>query len=244
MDSCLKSMLQNKESVKEYYLKSLKKTYQQIFLENEILGKIVPTDFKPEVIVDVGCGGGTLTYHLNKIFTDSRFILIDYNPEAIEAAKEVNKDLVNAEFLCEDFLKSSIPNEVSDLTISMHSPLTTMSAGKKFLYKLLDITKKGGYFILSSLFNLEHDVDLYCKFIDHTRKGGFKLSYNTYSKITIDKWLKDKVEFYRIIPFEMPAPLEKMTRGIGSYTLELKDGRFLTISGGMLMQWGFLVGKK
>lgn len=54
----LKSIQLNKNLAETYYKKSLNKTYQQIFLEEEILPKVIPTNFQPKVIADVACGGG------------------------------------------------------------------------------------------------------------------------------------------------------------------------------------------
>lgn len=239
----LKAMQMNKEITEEYYKKSIQKTYQQIFLEEKILPKILNDIKKIEKIADIACGGGTLTYHLSKIYPDAEFILSDINPEAIEIAKNSNSNLKKVIFLCEDFLRTSIsPNSVDIVFCSQ--TLLTVTKSKKFLEKLLEITKGGGYFILSSLFNLEHDVDIYCNVKDLTRKGNVKLKYNTFSKKTISMWLKNKVEFFDIIPFEMPVSLPKESRGLGSYTLKLDNGKYITISGGILMWWGFLYGKK
>lgn len=187
--------------------------------------------------------GGTLTYHISKIFPQAKYILSDINPDAIELAKEVNKDIENIEYYVEDFLNTKIEIGSCDLVFCIQT-LSWVSHPKKFLSKIIDITKEGGYFILSSLFNTEHDVDIYCKIRDYTRKSNIKLNYNTFSRVTIEKWLRNKVKFFEIIPFQMPQPLEKTTRGMGSYTIEIENGNYLTISGGMLMNWGFLYGRK
>lgn len=242
-ESYLKSLKLNKDLTKKYYESSLKKTYQQIFLEQKILPKIMERGFDPRIIADVACGGGTLTYHISKIFTNAKFILIDINDESIDLAKIINKDNQRAEFIVGDFLKTEIPEESVDIVFCMQT-LLAIKHPKKFLEKIIKITRKGGYFILSSLFNLDHDVDIFCKVRDFHRKGRIKLNYNTFSKKTISNWLKGKVEFFDIIPFEMPVELPKQGRGLGSYTLKLEDGGFITISGGILLQWGFLYGKK
>lgn len=238
----LKSLQLNKDLAEEYYKKSITKTYQQIFLEENILPKITSDIKNPKVIADIACGGGTLTYHISKIFPEAEFILSDINPDAIKMAQDLNSSLKNVSFLCEDFLQTSIASNSVDIVFCSQT-LLTVTKPKKFLEKLLEITRKGGYFILSSLFNLEHDVDIYCKVRDLTRKGNIKLKYNTFSRKTISSWLKNKVEFFDILPFEMPEPLPKEGRGLGSYTLRLDNGKYITISGGILMQWGFLYGK-
>lgn len=241
--SYVKFLQINKDLAKQYYERSIKKTYQQIFLENEVLPKLIPPGFKPTTIADIACGGGTMTFHLSKIYPEAKFILIDLNQDAIEIAKEINKENKNAVYLVEDFLNTTIPNNSVDIAISLQT-LFTVSSPKKFLNKIIDIVKPKGYFIISSLFNIEHDVDIYCKIKDHTRKGNYKWSYNTFSKLTMSRWLKNKVSFFDIIPFSMPVELPKESKGLGSYTLKLQNGELLTISGGMLLNWGFLYGQK
>lgn len=238
----LKSIQQNKELTINYYKKSLSKTYQQIFLEESILPNLLK-NFEPKIIADIACGGGTLTYHISKIYPEAKYILSDINPDAIELAKKINENLKNVQYIVEDFLNTSIPSESVDIVFCMQT-LLAVSRPKAFLYKILDILKPGGYFILSSLFNINHDVDLYIKVKDNTRKGNIKLNYNTFSKITISRWLKNKVNFFDITPFHMPDDLKEVPKGLGSYTLKLEEGSRLTISGGMLMNWGFLYGKK
>ena len=122
--------------------------------------------------------------------------------------------------------------------------LLAISRPKKFLLKIIEILRPGGYFIVSSLFNTFHDVDLFIKVRDHTRKGNIFLTYNTFSKTTIEKWIKSKCVYFDILPFEMPVDLSEIPNGLGSYTLKLENGKRITISGGMLMNWGFLYGRK
>jgi len=52
------------------------------------------------------------------------------------------------------------------------------------------------------------------------------------------------VEFFDIKPFYMPVDLEKKGKGLGSYTILTQDGKRMTISGGMLLNWGFLYGRR
>lgn len=232
----------NKDITVKYYTKSIQKTYQQIFLEEKLLPMILPKGFEPDVIADVACGAGTLTYHISKIFPNAFYILSDINEDAINIAREINKN-IKAEFLVEDFMKTKIKKSYCDIVFCMQT-LLCVNDPRKFLTKIIQILKPGGYFIISSLFNTEHKVDIYCKVLDHTRKGNLKVNYNTFSKETIRKWIGDKVSFLDIVPFDMPVKIEKTVEGLGSYTLELKDGKFLTISGGLLLNWGFLYGKK
>ena len=50
-----------------YYTKSINKTEQQKFLE-KLLGNV---NFKSLKIADVACGGGTLSYHLRRVYSQT-----------------------------------------------------------------------------------------------------------------------------------------------------------------------------
>ena len=96
---------------------------------------------------------------------------------------------------------------------------------------------------MSSLFNHDHDVDIYSKVIDWTRestKQGHYSYYNTYCMRTIDEWLKGIVSNVELYIFDIDIDLPEKLKGIGTYTVKLKDGKRLQISAGMLLNWGIL----
>ena len=242
-DDYVEQLKKNRGKTIEYYKKSIKKTYQQIYLEKEILPKLIPNNFNPQLIADIACGAGTLTLHMINIYPDAQYMLLDLNNDAIELAKTLLKDKGNITFICEDFLETSIPENSCDLVFCMQT-LSFVTDPERFIKKIVSITSKGGYFIISSLFNLEHDCDIYAKVKDHTLTGDGMLSYNTFCGKTIEDWIGNYVEFYTIEPFFMPEDLPKSQSGLGSYTVMTQDGYRLTISGGLLLNWGFLYGKK
>ena len=95
----------------------------------------------------------------------------------------------------------------------------------------------------SSLFNVNHDVDIYSKVIDHTRaSSSFSLSYdyNTYSLKTVKKWANCYVANLKIHKFTIPVDLTHAERGVGTYTEKLDSGDRLQFSAGMLLNWGIL----
>ena len=83
-DDYLKALQRNKKNSAVYYAKSFKKTEQQKFLEN-LLSKENQV-FKN--IGDIACGGGSLSFHLSKIYPEADFTLIDYNENALEIARK------------------------------------------------------------------------------------------------------------------------------------------------------------
>lgn len=77
-------------------------------------------------LLDVGCGGGELSHHIlrwsqnKKILT--RYIGIDYNKHMIEYAKNKNKGLNGAEFLCEDLfnMKTGSTFDIVHASLCLH----------------------------------------------------------------------------------------------------------------------------
>ena len=99
---------------------------------------------------------------------------------------------------------------------------------------------------LSSLFNFNHDVDIYSKVYDYTResgKNGIATNYNTYSQFTVNKWLEHQVQSFKIHQFSTSVPFEYTGKGLGTYTKKSED-ELIQISAGMLMNWGILEIKK
>jgi ubiquinone/menaquinone biosynthesis C-methylase UbiE len=248
-DKYIKALQSDKENTKAYYNKSLSvKTEQQKFLEQLLLQE--KKDFKN--IADIACGGGTLSYHLNFLFPQATFTLVDYNEDGIEQAK---KNLAEN--------KNSLPEKLSFHIDSIYElkkikdnsfdlvccwqTLSWLDEPQKALEQLIRIAKPGAKIYLSSLFNLDHDVDLYTKVYDLTRESGqqgMAFSYNTYSKVSVEKWTSGKIKSFTILPFHPSIDFEFNGRGIGTYTITAENGRRLQISAGMLMNWGILVIEK
>ena len=240
MDEYILALKIDKELTEEYFKKSLEKTEQQKMLESLLL--------KDEVflsalnIADIACGGGTLSYHLAHINTKANFNCVDLLDEALEIAKKINEKFLNRFcFKKDNIYNLSIEDNFFDVTFCWQT-LLALDDPKQALYELIRITKIGGKIYISSLFNLEHDVDIYAKVYDWTRKStheGLGLNYNTISLYTIKKWIQNKVKRFRIIKFETSIPFEYSGRGLGTYTIKCDSG-YIQISGGMLMNWGIL----
>ena len=76
-----KSMKTDKELAKAYFTKSINKTEQQKALESlllEAINKGILDKNAPYKIVDLACGGGTLSYHLASFFPNATFVLLGY----------------------------------------------------------------------------------------------------------------------------------------------------------------------
>ena len=67
-----------------------------------------------------------------------------------------------------------------------------------------------------------------------------KYEYNTYAVGPIIKKFKESVKSINYYPFSIGLEIPSQGRGIGTYTHKLSNGKFIEISGGVLMNWGFL----
>ena len=233
-DNYIKALQSSKEKTADYYKKSVVKTEQQKFLEKLLAGK----NKKFSKIADIACGGGTLSFHLKEIFPEAEFFLGDFNSDALEIAKELNgKD--NFNYSQENIYKLSYPDNSFDLVCCWQT-LSWLDDPEKALNELVRITKPGGIIFASSLFNLNHDVDIFAKLHDHTRpEAEIGYSYNTYSKKSVEKWLSGKAKSFSLHEFNPEIDFEFEGMGIGTFTVRAGNRR-LQISAGYLMNWAIL----
>src|SRR5215475_11278079 len=195
-DDYIKGLQTNREITEDYYRKSILKTEQQKFLE-EILTQ---DQFTPSLIADIACGGGTLSYHLHKMYPRAEFYLADLNPQALELARQTcGPD--NFHFYIDNIYNlETLPSDFFDAVFCWQT-LSWIDQPELALRQMLRLLKTGGKLYLSSLFNLDHDVDIYARVKDHTREGDTFFSYNTYSKKSIDEWIGKQVQRIQFHPF-------------------------------------------
>ena len=232
----IKGLQKSKEETAAYYKKSIVKTEQQKFLEKLLAEK----NQKFSSIADIACGGGTLSFHLKKIFPEAKFSLGDFNEDALEIAKSVNGEN-NFTYSKEDIYKLSYPDNSFDLVCCWQT-LSWLDEPEKALHELVRITKPGGFIFASSLFNLHHDVDIFAKVFDYTRpegQEGIAYSYNTYSAKSVTKWLSGKAKNFQLHKFVPEMDFHYDGKGIGTFTVNTEKGR-LQISAGYLMNWAVL----
>ena len=240
MDEYKKSMKSDIDKTKEYYEKSIVKTEQQKMLEN-----LLSSDYvfrKAENIADIACGGGTLSFHLAHINNKANFTLVDYMEESIESSKKINRRFSDRFFFSQgDIYNLDFLDNHFDIVFCWQT-LSWLDNPQQALNELVRVVKSGGKIYLSSLFNLNHDVDIYSKVYDYTResgKNGIAMNYNTYSQYTVNKWLEGRVENFKIHQFSTSVPFDYDGKGIGTFTKNCQD-EFLQMSAGMLMNWGVL----
>ena len=194
----------------------------------------------PQIIADIACGGGA-SVHLADLYPQAKFTMVDANEDAISLARQATEKF-NATCNVGDIYNLALDSDSCDLVICWQT-LSWLDKPEFALRELVRICKPGGLILASSLFNLNHDVDVYSKVIDHTRASsglGMSYDYNTYSLRTVQEWLSGLVADFKIHEFSIPEDLTHTGHGIGTYTVKLETGNRLQISAGMLLNWGIL----
>jgi ubiquinone/menaquinone biosynthesis C-methylase UbiE len=234
----LKALQLDAAQAQAYYRKSaVSKTQQQARLE-ELLAA---SGLEPHDIADVACGAGGVSAHLGLMYPHASFTLIDLNADALALAREYTAGL-NARYLVEDVYSLSAAADSFDLVICWQT-LSWLDNAERALSELVRICRPGGRVFASSLFNVDADVDIYARVVDHTRPSGqanLTVPYNTYSGHTVERWTAGRVASWQFHDFEIGLDLPRAGRGLGTFTVMTADGRRLQISAGMLLNWKIL----
>lgn len=252
-DAYKRILINNQEKIANYYTRSAKKTDQQKYLEKLLFDNNNINFDKEYQIADLAAGGGTLSLHLKELFVNSKFHLLDYNENAINIAKQINQE-ENFNFYLGDLRNLPFENNSLDIIFCWQTLLVFDIKQLQIIFnEILRVLKPNGHFYASSLFNFNHDVDIYSKFYDYSLKYDTDyneeelLNYNTYSIKTMKKILQNKVQslnIYELHPETSYAINPNKNSGIGTYTIEYQiehnQKRKLEISGGMIMSWGIL----
>lgn len=179
--------------------------------------------------------------HLADLYPQAKFTLVDASEVAISLARQ-STEKFNATCNVGDIYNLALDSDSCDLVICWQT-LSWLDKPEFALRELVRICKPGGVILASSLFNLNHEVDVYSKVVDHTRASsnlGMSYDYNTYSLRTVKEWLWGLVSDFKIHEFSIPEDLTHTRHGIGTNTVKLETGNRLQISAEMLLNWGIL----
>lgn len=238
-DSYLSAAQMDKQSTKNYFAKSINKTEQQKALESLLIdskNKGELDESAPYRIADLACGGGTLSYHLSSFFPNASFVLLDYNEDGLELAKEINAESKDRmEFIQGDLRDLPLQDSSFDLVFCWQTLSWVDKENiSRVMQEIVRILKPKGRLYASSLFNTEFDVDLYTTICDRTRPSSYNENnpkkpftngyYNTYCKQSIID-MCDGVRSLEIVPFYPQIDFKRdfSQRGIGSFTLAIDN---------------------
>ncbi|QOQ89900.1 class I SAM-dependent methyltransferase [Helicobacter cinaedi] len=238
-DNYLRTMKADKNLAKDYYAKSINKTEQQKALESLLIDSINKGELDesaPYRIADLACGGGTLSYHLSSFFPNASFVLLDYNEDGLELAKEINAESKDRmEFIQGDLRDLPLQDSSFDLVFCWQTLSWVDKENiSRVMQEIVRILKPKGRLYASSLFNTEFDVDLYTTICDRTRPSSYNENnpkkpftngyYNTYCKQSIID-MCDGVRSLEIVPFYPQIDFKRdfSQRGIGSFTLAIDN---------------------
>ncbi len=228
-----------KEKAKIYYEKFFSvKSEQQKKLEEILSAK----NLDPETVADIACGAGSLTYHIRKLYPKAAYKLVDLNHEAIALA-QIHLSDCNCEFIVESIYDLSHIKDNSCDIVFCWQTLSWIENVDQAILELLRITRKGGLIFCSSLFNINHDVDISSRVLDHTKESaklGLWSNYNVYSKLTIANLLENQADSFVIHEFTPNIDFKFDGKGMGTYTIKDENGKRIQFSAGLHMNWGIL----
>jgi|TARA_B110000438_G_C15814646_1_gene651369 SAM-dependent methyltransferase len=220
-------------------LKSMKKYFKQKQEIDKELEKIISPLIKNKELkfLDAGCGIGHVLNLLNKISPNSEFYGIDEIQYLINEAKKISANNKNFHFKVQNIYKLSEKN-FYDISINWKT-ISWLPYYEKLLKILFDVTKK--HIFLSSLF-YDGDIDFEIKVRDYKSDIGKSdnfIFYNVYSLPKFKRFVKSlgakKIHVYNF-DIRKDIPKTKNDR-MGTYTITLKNGKKLQISGAIVMNW-------
>jgi len=146
----------------------------------KFLNDILPSNIN--LIAEIGCGSGRLSYSIAKEFSNSRVMAVELNDSFIKYAKE-NFQRDNLHYMTLDITKSALP-EKSDVIITVDAihHLVDLDRGIENIKKSL---KNGGFWIA-----IEPNIKNFYMFILHSFEHNEKYFY----QFGFEKRIKGKFE--------------------------------------------------
>jgi SAM-dependent methyltransferase len=234
----------------EYYEKQLKNPYRSTVLFCQWLESFGLLDKnRKDKILDIGAGMGGQIYYMAKKYPKSFFVGIDINPILVKIGNEFfwKSKQVNCKLLKEDLYALNKKHIGQYKGIVSYQTLSWLPDYKLPIKKMAEL--KADWITITSLF---YEGDVNCKItiqdydVPLARKPYKEAFYNIYC-LRLVRELFEKCGYSRFnyIPFEIDIDLPKpKTKGMGTYTERLANGKRIQISGPLLMNWYFILARK
>ena len=234
----------------EYHKKQFQETYRSTIAFCEWLDSYELFNSKNKInIADIGAGAGSNLYYMSKKYSNLNLTGIELNRKLISIGNEFFNDnnINNCILQYGDLYNIDKSNINAYNGIVSYQTLSWLPEYKIPLKKIA--TLNPDWIAISSLF-YNGEVDLRIEIKDYSRPGnsnpykeGF---YNIYPLPHVKNYFKklgySKFEYLRFdIDIDLPKPQSK---GMATYTEMLKNGRRIQISGGILMNWYFVLARK
>tara|TARA_Y100001958_G_C21174083_1_gene505255 strand:+ start:6 stop:713 length:708 start_codon:yes stop_codon:yes gene_type:complete len=172
-------------------------------------------------IIDVGCSNGSLLNYLMKNINNNIISYIGYEPEKslIEYGMKMNQDIKFKNHGLYQIPKLQ-EEDKGDIVIAS-GVIGIFEDPKKFIYKLIDITKNNGKIFIFSPFN-EENIDVILKYKYHN-KNSWEIGHNLFSMASMELICKELNYKYRWKPFKMPFPIKKTNDPMRSWTEKFRN---------------------
>jgi SAM-dependent methyltransferase len=250
--------------VKEYFLKQWTHPYRSTEMFCEWLDNfgILDTVGCAKNICDIGCGAGANTYYLANYYPNLCLTGIDISPYLIKLAKKeqsewekVNKHTFNKiRYRVGDIYNLSPKLKNNFYGIIMFQVLSWLPEYEK---ALTQISKLNPEWISFSCLMNDSLVECEIKTKDYSRisKGKHQEKfYNVYSIPKVKQHLNSlgyKKVSYTPFEIDIDIPKDPENQGMGTYTQKLDNndhsytgGDRIQISGGLLLNWYFVLARK
>ncbi|KAB2946573.1 MAG: putative methyltransferase [Candidatus Methanoperedens nitroreducens] len=222
-----------KNSYWNYHIRQYNEQYRSTVSLIDFLKKQIPKgNFSA---LDIGCGGGADIHWLKKSFQEGKFMGIDIDNEAINLAREMNKDIRFEELNFLDIEKSFSP-ESFDYVFAVQFISFVDFDFPIFLEKAFYLAKKGIF--ISALFSEgwieQHTI---ANDLEENWKGLYKIYSLERFKKTAKKMANKNIEIeYERFKIDISLPKPSKPK-FGTYTINTETDEKLQVSGYMLMPW-------
>lgn len=243
-------LTKNNKNLIDYHQKQLKETYKSTVTCCNWLESLNTINNNMKLkIIDIGCGAGGNISYMSKRYPNCNFLGVDLNPSVVKWGNDFfQKHNLNNCILEEGNLYKLKKQYIGEFDgLLSFQTLSYMPEYETPLIKMMELNPK--WIALTSLF-FDGDVNCKVEIQDYTQpledKPFREIYYNVYSLNLIKNLLEDhgytnfKYKWFNI-DTDLPVPKSK---GMGTYTQKLIDGRRIQRSGPVLMDWYFIYAEK